>query len=171
MDLAARIAAEKAALKAAEEAITPEDKAEIDARAELEKLSEKRRAAEQQRRDLDLIRRFDAARDTLGADARIEQLSIVGWPDTFIVQYMPKSHAKWLRGIENSAVNKKVDRDDVYRDYAVACVIDWNGITDFDDSEHGAALNAYLRHNPGLVRPICDAAVRLAGAVAEERKS
>lgn len=172
IDMAARIAAAKAAKADAEAKISDDDKAEIEAREELATIDAERVAIEKQRRELDLARRFDAAREQLGEDALIESVAIEGREDTFIVQCDAKAHSKWEKELAEAATNKKLDKTEVSRNYAVAVVIDWNGITDFGPTSlNGRALIEHLKKNPGMVSPLVNAGARLAGFFAEARKS
>jgi hypothetical protein len=171
-DWKSRLEAAKVARDAAKAAITDDDREEIDARAELAAIEAEKREAEKAKREVDLARRFDVARDELGESALIAPVSIDGRDDTFVIQADPKAHAKWERELTEAGQNKKLDKTEVGRNYAVAVVIDWNGVTDFSaTSLNGHALIEYLKKNPGMVTPLVNAAARLAGFFAEERKS
>ncbi len=136
-DWQARLAAAEARKKAAEEAITEADQTEIDGRAAVARVNADAEEAERKKRDLDLARRFDALTAANPA-GRFEIVTIEKWDDTFIVEYSASAHRKWEREIDANtkaeAHRKKAPFDDakMSRDYAVAIVVDWNGLTDFD---------------------------------------
>lgn len=172
IDWTTRIAEAEAKRDAAKKALTAEDRNEIEMRARVAAIDAERIAEEEKRRDVDLARRLDAMREELGEDALLESLAIDGRADTFIVTHDPKAHAKWERDLAGAATNKKMDRVEITRNYAVAVVVDWNGITDFDaTSLHGPALRKHLERNPAIATTLVNATVKLAGLVAEERKS
>ena len=172
MNFAERIAAAKARKDAAENAITEADKQEIADRGELARLDAETKAAERLRRDLDLDRRLDVAREKLGSSIKLGTLAFDDYPDTFIVQHHAKAHAKWEKDVGDSASNKKIDVAEVQRSYAVTAVYDWNGTTDFGPSTvNGHALIQHFKATPGMVTPIVNLASKLAGRFAEERKS
>lgn len=172
VDWAARLKAAEEKRERAKAALSPEDRAEIEAREKLAAIESETRAEEARQRALDLERRLDAARETLGDDALIEAVSIDGRADTFIIQHDPKAHAKWERDTAKAPHNSKLDPVEINRNYAADVVVDWNGETDFGaGSPHGAALNAHLKRNPGIATAIVNKATRLAGLFTEERKS
>jgi hypothetical protein len=108
---------------------------------------------------------------------KIEAVAVQDWPDTFIVMRNGKAHGAWTHAMTNAAQaaangKKDVDRASINRKYAVQVIYDWNGYTDFEqNTERSKALNDFLTKNPGIVVPITDAAAKLAGVFAEERKS
>jgi hypothetical protein len=173
MDLRAKIAAEKEQLAAVQARMTEEDRADMAALGELADLKAERQAEERKQRDLDLDRRVLAAQEALGPDAKIEGLAVQAFPDTFIVMGNGRAHAQWTKQMTNAAVSgkKDVDRESINRKYAIQVIYDWNGETDFDNTERSKALNDFLIKNPGIVVPITDVAGKLAGVFAEERKS
>lgn len=190
--------AERAALKAAQDKIEA-NREEIEGREEYERTKAEREAADRVLRDLDLARRLEALQDA-NPGARYEVVCPDTWPDTFIVRYDAAAHAKWEASVDADAKAEargkngkhlKVDMVKAQRDYAVAVIEDWNGLTDFDTvrpfgadhrppaanaaggkpSTGGAELNLFLTENAGIVTPIVGAAARLAGFFAEARKS
>jgi hypothetical protein len=179
MDLTERLAAAKARLAAAKAALTEKDREDLTRREELAKLEAEAESEELSRRQLDLARRLDAARDKLGPNAALKTVAVKGYNDTFIVQRNGKAHAAWTEAMSRAQSqealqpNKKIDRGAINRNYAVAVVYDWNGCTDFDalGSTSGNDLIRFLTDNPGIVTPLTDAAVELVGALADERKS
>jgi hypothetical protein len=172
-DWAARIASAKADLETAKAAISEEDRAEIEARDELSKTLEARQAEERTKRDLELSRRLDAAKEILGENTPLITVSPKGYTDTFIVRRDGQAHAKWKKAIqEKSSGNKKIDSEEEERKYAASAIYDWNGITDFGiTSTRGYELLKFLEKNAGVVTPIVDAAAELNGVFAEKRKS
>lgn len=167
-----RLAEAKARRAAAEAKLTPELLAEIEKREEMEREEAAARKAETRERDEKLAKRMDAARDKLGPKAKIASLVIDGYDDTFIVVHSAKAHEKWDRDITDAATNKKLDKLDVNRAYAVASIYAWNDVADFGpDSPNGFELIQHLKAHPGMVTPIVNKAARLAGLFAEERKS
>lgn len=169
--LRAKLAVAKSARDAAAGALTDEDKAEIELRKEVAQADAEREAAEQAKRDVDLDRRTDAAREE-NPGAQIAAISIDGYPDTFVLMHSAKAFAKWEADITAAIHNKKLDKTEISRTYAVASVIDWNGITDFGPTSlNGYTLKEYLKKNSGMVSSITNAAAKLAGAFSEARKS
>ncbi len=172
MNLQDRIEQEKEALEKAKAALTDADRAEIAQREELATLQREREKQEFIKREVELERRLDEARETLGVDVKVKGVMVREFSDTFIVKRNGKAHATWSDAIAKAAQNKSIDRATIHRNYAVAVVHDWSGLHDFDDNaESTNKLRAYLTANPGLVIPITDAAAELAGIFAEERKS
>lgn len=174
MDLKSKLAAEKDKLAEVKARLSEEDLADIAVLQELADTKAEREAEERKQRNLDLDRRFLKAQAELGEDAKIEAVSVQEFPDTFIVMRNGKAHAQWNQTMSNAAANgkKDVDRVSINRKYAVQVIYDWNGYTDFStNTERSKALNDFLTENPGVVVPITDAAAKLAGVFAEERKS
>jgi hypothetical protein len=175
-DLKALIAEAKQKLAEVKGRLTDEDLADIAAFKELDELDSERETEERKQRNLNLDRRMLAAQAAL-PDVKFEAVAVQGWPDTFIVRRNGRAHAAWTQQITkaNIAANngkKDVDRESINRRYAIQVVYDWNGQTDFDtNTERSKELNDFLVANPGLVVPITDAAGKLAGVFAEERKS
>lgn len=175
--LKARIEAEQAAAAAAKSALSPEDIEELELRKRLQAAEEERERAEQDKRDLDLARREEAARETNGPDAKITSIAIKNYPDSFVIMHDQAAYKAWRELINKSLTNKKIDKPAAARDYAVAVVIDWNGKTDFmaDDADGkntvGHNLYEYLKKNDGIVDAITNAAAELAGVFREDRKS
>lgn len=172
MDLTSRKAAAAARLEQAKSALSDGDLSEIAERAEIDKLEDEAKAEESKRRELELARRLDSAREALGPDAGLEAVAIIGFPDTFIVRRDGKAHAKWHAAmIKSHRPDSKIEPLTVSLTYAVAVVHDWNGnVRDDNDAEFTHKLTQYLTANPGIVTPITDVAGRLAGVFAEEFK-
>jgi hypothetical protein len=156
---------------AARAAITDDDRAEIELRDKIAQIETEAKAEEIRKRDLDLDRRMDAARETLGDKAGLDSIAIEGFPDTFIVLRNSKAHSKWAEEIAKVAQSGKGDRAAVNRAYAVAAVYDWNGEIGGENPEFTVKLAKYLTENPGIVTPITNALANLAGVFASERKS
>lgn len=209
------LAAAQARRKAAEEAISDDMQAEIAGREEAAREIAAAQEAERKARDLDIAHRLEAL-ESAHPGARFEVVTFAAWPDSFIVGYNPIAHAKWDRAVDQDMkgeargknAGQRPDMAKVQRDYAMAVVEDWNGLTEFDapmpfgpdhrpvatrgpivsvaGSEAGASylgapgakpstgtqeLLLFLTENPGIVTPILSAAIRLAGFIAEDRKS
>jgi hypothetical protein len=176
MDLKAKLDEAKQKLAEVKARLTEADQEEISAFKELADLDAEREAEERKQRNLDLDRRVLAAQEALGPNVKIEPVSVQDWSDTFIVRRNGKAHAQWTQAMTNAAAaaangKKDVDRASINRRYAIQVIYDWNGYTDFENTERSKALNDFLTENPGLLVPITDAAARLAGVFAEERKS
>jgi hypothetical protein len=177
MDLTAKLDAAKQKLAEVKARLTEDDQKDIAALKELADLEAEREAEERKQRNLDLDRRFIEAQEALGPNVKIEPVAIQEFADTFIVMRNGKAHTQWNQAMTNAAIasangKKDVDREILRRKYAIQVVYDWNGHTDFaTNAERTKALNDYLIENPGLVVPITDAAAKLAGVFAEERKS
>ena len=171
VDWKARLAAKRAELEDAKASISDEERAEIEGRAEEEALDEQIRTAKREKRDLSLARRVEAMREHLGPDSHLDELTLEDRDDTFVVAHDGKAHASFIRKL-NSPSGKKVDAVATYIDYAMAVVVDWNGVTDFEPTSlNGPALRRFLERNPGIASSITNIGSRLAGAHAEARKS
>ncbi len=169
LDLQSKKLALLAALESAK--LPEEDETEIKARAEIAGIQERLEAEKTKARNLDLDRRMDVIREKLGGDdAPILAVCPRGYPDTFIVSRNTVAHRIWQNAVADAAGKKGADREGIARAYAVSAVEDWNGVT-AGSSEFTVKLTKYLTENLGLVTPLTDAAVELAGALAEERKS
>lgn len=177
MDLKSKLEEAKQKLAEVKARLTAEDAADIATFNELSELKAEREAEERKQKNLDLDRRVIKAQEALGPDVKIEPVSVQDWPDTFIVMRNGKAHGAWNRAMTNAAQasvsgQKDVDRQSINRKYAIQVIYDWNGDTDFaTNTERSKALNDFLIENPGIVVPITDAAAKLAGVFAEERKS
>jgi hypothetical protein len=172
MTLQEKLAAAKTQLAAAQATLTDADKEEQAARAELEAIEAEMQAVAKAKRDLDLARRLDTAQETLGPTAVLKAVAIQCYPDTFILRRNGKAHAEWSEKVALAqAGNKKIDQAMAARQYAVACIYDWNGETSSLDGAKGVELSKFLQANPGVVTPLVNAAAELAGVFAEESKS
>jgi hypothetical protein len=159
-------------LAAAQAKLSADDRAEIEERDQISKLTEDAKIEEEKARQLDLQRRLDAAEAALGSSVRLTTVAIEGMLDSFIVQCEPHAHTKWENDLSRMASSGKGERSAIHRAYAQAVVYDWNGSVRNDtDSEFTTKLVKFLSENPGVVTPLTDAAIRLAGAVASEHKS
>lgn len=181
MNLNERLAAERGALDAAKARITSEDEAEIRVREEIERVRTERLEVEARERDLDLARRLDAARERHGAKAQIATLAIDGHPDTYVLVHSGKAFDTWTRSLRAKADGKKVNPEEASHAYAMAVIDDWNGITEWTSMVPGGegkgpttatdALSKHLQANRAQVNPIVNEAAKLAGFLAEARKS
>jgi hypothetical protein len=89
-----------------------------------------------------------------------------------VIQHHEKAHKKWQDKISRAFYDKKIDRAEACREYALATIIDWNGETDFSlSSSAGGELVQHLKRYAGIVTSINSAAAELAGAYTEARKS
>ncbi len=172
-----QLAQAKAARAAAEAAFTEADAAEESKRALLADERKAESEAATRKRDLDLARRLESAIGE-GDPREFRAVIIEGFADTFIIRRNGTAHAKWERALESAASNdrnkKKADKEAASRAYAIASVVDWNGDTDFQvglKRNLGDDLDKFLTVNPGIVTPLNNAAGRVNGVFAEERKS
>lgn len=176
--LAERLEETRARRKAAESAITEADKAEIQMREEMAREEAAAREAEEQRRALALARRLDAARERMPEGTALRELAIKDSEHTFVIAY-PGSAAynTWEKGIAKSVTaeisgGKPVDRASINRDFAVASVVDWNGITDFSGATtNGSDLIDLLKAHPPIATEIVNVAAELGKVAKEARKS
>lgn len=166
MDLRARIEAAQKRRDATSAALSEDDRAEILAREELSRIEAQAEENERQRRDLEIARRLDAAREAHPGE-RIEAVVLTGAPDSYLVMHSGKAFADWQTSIHRAASGAKVDPIERDRKLALAVIIDWNGAT---GDALGHELVTHLRTNPAQVTPIVNAASKLAGLFAEERK-
>lgn len=175
-DWKARIAAAQAARDAAQAKITPEDRDEQAAREELARLNGERRTAEKERRRLDLDRREDAARDTLGPKAQLRQHDAeedAPGAGTFILRYPgPKAVEEWQKALNRGAQTNKHDNTELNRNFAAASVYDWNGHTDLHGlaSAHGGELLEVLKELPLVATSIVNIVGELGGLAMKGRK-
>jgi len=172
IDWAARKAAALARENAADGALSEQDKAEIAAREEEAAIIARARKAEIV---LDLARRLDAVIEATGlAPGALMTLTFPDFPDTFIIQRDGRAHGKYKRALEGSGEykgKKDVDTNEAERTYVIASVYDWNGVTDWSDGDSASKLREFLRACPGVCTSLANAAGRLNGVGAEERKS
>lgn len=170
-----QLMAEREKLAQAKAALSDEDRREIGLRKEIAQTKGEREEEERTKRQADLDRRLDAARVKL-PEATFEGVMVKGFPDTFIVRRNGRAHAAWLDASSRSHVTggKRADREQMHKKYAMDVIYDWNGIT-FEDGPRGAnpedtrKLSKFLDENPGVITPITDEAVRLAGVFADAR--
>ena len=173
VDWKARLEAAKAAKAAAEAAFTEDDRAEAAARAEEETILAAARKLAAEKLEIDLARREDAARETLGPKVPVRRLVFEDLGHSMIVRApSAKAHATWEKQIAESANNTKIDRAEVTRNYALACVHDLDGQTDLHGlaSKHGGELLAFVREYPAVATSIANLAAELGGLVLAERK-
>lgn len=168
--LRAKLAQAESARAMAESAITAEEREEIEIRRSIALAEEQREKAEIEKRELDLERRYEAACEE-EPSAKITSLLVDDYPDSFVIRHSSAAYAKWETEITAAANNKKLDKARISRSYAVASVIDWNGLDLSDPMSPGGDLVEYLKRNPGIVTSIVNAAAKLAGAFSEARKS
>ena len=150
--------------------ITDEEKQEIALRQKLAQLEDERRAAVLDKRRLDLDRREDTAKDEHGPDAKID--SVLLSEDSFVLLFQPKAYRAWKKVQVRAANDPKVDTDKAEIDFAVACIIDWNGQTDFSlatGSDNTHRLSEHLKKIE--VGAIINALIGVGEVVAEARKS
>jgi hypothetical protein len=173
-----RIAAAEKKKADALAAFTETDRVEQEKRDKLAKIEAETRAAAVLKRDLDIARRLDAARDELGDDVRICDVIIEGTEHTFIVKDPgAKAYIQWEKDIKRSAMKGGgVDGATVTRALALVAVHDHNGITDWkglneDGETNGSVLIELLKRSPGIATILCNEATTLAGLSREDRKS
>lgn len=156
-------------------AVLEESAEERAQRHELARIESEAEEAEREESWARLERRVDVAReaDPNGAYA---PLMVECFPDTFVIRRNSKAHARWrdktIRASAMRASGQKGAGDPlaIDRDYAIECVHDWNGQSDFDaNPDLTERLNKFLTENAAIVTPINDLAGKLAGVFAEER--
>lgn len=157
--------------------ITPEERIDIDALAERDKLRSERLANEAARRDIDVETRLDAARAALGDDVRIGVVIVEGTEHSFIVKDPgAKAYLQWEKDVQRSRIKGTgVDLAQVTRTIALAAIHDWNGITDWkgstDGEPNGHLLADVLKTSPGIATLISGEATDLAGLSRGDKKS
>jgi hypothetical protein len=158
--------------------ITPAEREDIDALAERDKLRNERLANESARRDVEIERRLDAAREVLGEDIRIGTVIVEGTEHSFIVKDPgAKAYLQWEKDVQRSRIKGTgVDLAQVTRTIALVAVHDWNGITDWkaenaDGETHGHALIELLKKSPGIATLLSGEATDLAGLARGDKKS
>jgi len=174
IDWKARLEAAKAAKAAAEAAFTEDDKAEAAARAEEETILAAARKLAAEKLEIELARREDAAREALGPRIPVRRLVLEDLGHSMIVRApSAKAHQTWEKQIAESASNNKIDRGEVTRNYALACVYDLDGETDLHGlaSKKGAELLSFLKEYPAVATSIANLAAELGGLVLASRKS
>jgi hypothetical protein len=167
-----RLAAARARQAAA--ALSADDQSEIDGRAAAAKAEAEADEAEAVKRNLDLARRLDAARMAKPADT-FRAFGIKGWPDTFVIRRNGAAFAAWQTAertamATESPTARAAQIAEARLQYAQGSVYDWNGRV-ISVAEDTLALIEYLKANPGHIVPITDAALEMAGVVAEAAKS
>lgn len=176
--LRAKLAAAEAARDAARAALTDEDKAEQVLRAQLAERDEEREQAEKEKRDLALARRLETMQEKLGDAVKLREVVLKDpYPEhSFILRHVGAAYACFEKELGWIANGKKLEIGDVRRKFVTACIVDWNGITDFTtatasgDSE-GYRLAAFLKSHQGAVTMLSNEASELAGLAKEQRKS
>lgn len=174
IDWKARLEAAKAAKAAAEAAFSDDDRAEAQARAEEETILAAARKLAAEKLEIDLARREDAAREALGPRIPVRRLVLEDLGHSMIVRApSAKAHQTWEKQIAESAGNSKIDRAEVTRNYALACVYDWDGATDLHGlaSAQGAELLRFVKEYPAVATSIANLAAELGGLVLASRKS
>ncbi len=157
------------------------DKAEAAMRAEIATYEATARAADAEARGLDLARREDAARETLGPKVPVSTLEgeADGHAHTFVLRYAgSRAFNAWESGIglshlgsKDPQTRKKVDRAEVNKTFALASVYDWNGVVIVPGSGALAELSALLDGFAGIASALALAGRALSGAAMEDRKS
>jgi hypothetical protein len=182
MTLDERIEAAKKKKSSAEAAFTDADRAEQAKRDVLAKLEAETRIASIAKRDLDIARRLDAAREDLDDDVRICDVIIEGTDHTFIVKDPgAKAYNTWEKDIKRSQQKGSgVDSVQTTRALALVSVHDWNGISGDEawkalaadgEGTNGSKLVELLKKSPGIATILCNEATTLAGLSREDRKS
>ncbi len=173
----AEIEKERALLAAS--VITPEERENIDALAERDKLRNERLANEAARRDVEIENRLDAAREVLGEDVRIGTVIVEGTEHSFIVKDPgAKAYLQWEKDVQRSRIKGSgIDLAQVTRTIALVAVHDWNGVTDWkamnaaDTNTNGNALVELLKTSPGIATLLSGEATDLAGLSRGDKKS
>lgn len=172
--LRARLQQAEAALDASRSAVTDEEREERELRERLARIEEEQRNEERARRALDLDRRYEEAQHAY-PQAKLAKLMVKNYPDTFIVKHDAKAFVRWQQEARARVTphgKKAPPAEESTVNYAMAAVIDWNGITDWSPTNsNGQELRTYLKANPGVATTVENAAYELAGSAAEESKS
>jgi hypothetical protein len=170
IDWKARLAASEKLRADAEASLTSDEKDEIAFREAESKNKAVARDIAEQKRDLDVAHRLEAAIERRGKDD-VRPVVIKGSPHSFIVKANSAAHSTWETKIAESATNKKLRKPEINREYAVASIEDWNGKLGFEkDASIGYDLMKFFEQNDGMVTPILNAAAELNGFLAEEAK-
>lgn len=174
MNIAEQLAAEQAKIDALDNALSPADKAEIEAREELAKKREEREEKARAVRALDLARREDAAREKVGG-ANLRALDLerdVPGAGTFILR--TPSAQSWA-AFRKTIGDANADHGSAYRAFAIATIHDHDG-ADFAElrnpnSEAAAKLGAVLSKFPAVAMTIANVGGELAGLADTRKKS
>ena len=174
MNIAEQLAAEQAKIDALDKAMSPADKAEIEAREELAKKREEREEKARTLRGLDLARREDAAREK-GGGAAFRSLDLeasVPGAGTFILR-TPNAQA-W-NAFRKAIGDAQADHASAYRSFAIATIQDHDGATWEElrnpNSEAAAKLGAVLTKFPAVAMTIANVGGELAGLADTRKKS
>ncbi len=172
VDWAAREGAADAKKAEAEAVLTADLRVEIDRRAKLAAKEQEAAKIAKEIRDNEIARWIDYHVAELGDGAHVAPISFEDRDEFFVVRPDNKAHAKWEHGIASiQGGNKKLQREEVNIEYAVALVINWNGITDFAAGNlNGAQLIEFFKRNYPMTTPIINEGAKLAGYLAEDRK-
>jgi hypothetical protein len=178
---AEKLAKAKAEREAAEKILTAADIEEIEGRESIKREEDAKRAAEEKARALGLARRVDAAEAKHG---KARGVAPDGCSHTFVViDPGTDAYKTWENGLNDNTVAKVVKKDSgtaasdramdrVRTEFAVACVADWNGMTDFSGAtENGNDMIKFLSAHPAIRAEVIAAGIDMAKAAAEERKS
>jgi hypothetical protein len=172
--LRARVNQAEAALDASRSAVSDEEREERELRERLARLEDEQRNEDRARRALDLDRRFEEAQAAY-PQARLAKLMVKNYPDTFIVKHDGKAFLRWQQEARARVTphgKKGPPAEESTVNYAMAAVIDWNGITDWSPTNtNGHDLRQYLKANPGVATAVENAAYELAGSAADDSKS
>lgn len=180
--LRARHAAAK--IEAETPVLSEDDREEARLRREIAEFEEKRRAAEQEARGLDLDRRVEAAREAMPGKI-VRGLMSDGYlsdrddGSTFVLVYSgSKAFEEWdrisgaaLAGIKDPKTKSVPDKGEVDRAYAMTLVYDWNGERVTKGTDVYARLEQHLREFAGTTSSMCMQGRAMSGAAKEARKS
>jgi hypothetical protein len=163
--LAARTKAATEAAGAAKAQRSPDDEAEIAARAATEAAEATARDEKAKNRKLDLDRRYDAAVEKYGAPLRaIDLEATTEGAGTWIV----KPSDKDVVGVfQKAAKQPNADSSKMYRDVAASCVVDWNGVPEAAIS--GEDMHALWNRLGMIPTTLGNAAIELGGFVADTK--
>ncbi len=170
IDWKARLATAQKLREEAEASLSADEKDEIAFREAEAKDKAIARDIADQKRDLDVAHRLEAAIERRGKDD-VRPVIIKGSTHTFIVKANSAAHSTWETKIAESTTNKKLRKVEINREYAVASIEDWNGRLGFEkDASIGYELIKFFEQNDGMVTPILNSAAELNGFLAEEAK-
>lgn len=179
-DLEKQAADAEAEAKAAE---MPEaERREVEVRARIAAAQALKSSRIRERTALDLDRREDAARLTLGAKIPVTTLmddTATGEMHSFVLRYAgTRAFSAWENGIAMShlgskdpTTRKRVERDVVNKSFAMSLVYDWNGTIIEPKSDASVKLADLFDAFGGIASQVALAGRGLSGAAMEERKS
>lgn len=171
---------DKARASAARE-LTAEEKEKIQLLAEIAQDEETSKATARALLGIALAEREERAREALGPKIPVRGILDENGIDghSFVLRYAgSRAFAAWEDGIalshmgtKDPKTNRKVNRADVNKAFALALVYDWNGEGITPGSDVYARLSTLFDEWGGIASTICVTGRELSGAAKEARKS